>query len=252
MSGFNRFVPLVLGTILTLGYFSSLMSQDWGYADSIYFDTGNFRRLECSEMFELTVPVMVYSDASPGPLQIRIVFNWQGDVSCDTIVFTNNFGADSVAVSGAIDNVAKQAVANFVCWEPQLQFNFGWPAQTKKLCEIKFRGTLNDSMSITCTPNTFVMHSWTHTWTPSYVFCEVSSHFPDSVISIPGDPDCSGIVTISDVVFLISYVFSGGSPPHDLNAADADGSCQVTISDAVYLINYIFAGGPPPQAGCVG
>lgn len=66
-----------------------------------------------------------------------------------------------------------------------------------------------------------------------------------------GDPDGSGIVTISDVVFLIQYIFAGGPSPNPLAAGDADCNGIVTISDAVYLINYIFSGGPAPCASCL-
>ncbi len=67
----------------------------------------------------------------------------------------------------------------------------------------------------------------------------------------PGDANRDLLVNVSDPVFLINYIFSGGIPPCELNSADADGSCTVTISDAVYLINYIFAAGGPPIPGCV-
>ena len=62
-----------------------------------------------------------------------------------------------------------------------------------------------------------------------------------------GDADGSGHVTISDAVYLISYIFSGGPAPAPLLAGDADGSEIVSISDVVYLINYIFQGGPAPD-----
>jgi hypothetical protein len=65
-----------------------------------------------------------------------------------------------------------------------------------------------------------------------------------------GDADASGIVTISDVVFLINYIFGGGPAPNPLAAGDADCTGIITISDAVYLINYIFGGGPSPCAAC--
>ena len=65
-----------------------------------------------------------------------------------------------------------------------------------------------------------------------------------------GDADLSGIVTISDAVFLINYIFAGGTEPLEASAADADCNGIVTISDAVYLINYIFAGGPSPCSIC--
>ncbi len=63
---------------------------------------------------------------------------------------------------------------------------------------------------------------------------------------VAGDADGSGIVTISDAVFLINYIFGGGPAPSPLAAGDADCSGIVSISDAVYIINYIFGGGPAP------
>jgi hypothetical protein len=64
--------------------------------------------------------------------------------------------------------------------------------------------------------------------------------------------DASGDVTvdISDVVYLISYIFSGGPAPQPLIAGDANCDSAVDISDAVYLIAYIFSGGPAPCSGC--
>ncbi len=63
-----------------------------------------------------------------------------------------------------------------------------------------------------------------------------------------GDADGNSLITISDAVFLITYIFGGGPAPVPLEAGDADGNGIVTISDAVYLINYIFGGGPAPCA----
>ena len=64
---------------------------------------------------------------------------------------------------------------------------------------------------------------------------------------LPGDVDESGNINISDVVFLIAYIFSGGSPPVPLARGDVDCSKRVNISDAVFLISYIFSGGGPPH-----
>lgn len=65
-----------------------------------------------------------------------------------------------------------------------------------------------------------------------------------------GDVDASGIVNISDGVFVVSYIFGGGPAPQPISAGDVDCNELVTISDAVYLINFIFGGGPVPCAGC--
>jgi len=66
-----------------------------------------------------------------------------------------------------------------------------------------------------------------------------------------GDADGSGDIDIDDVVYLISYIFSGGPAPFPMVCTgDADGSGGVDIDDVVYLISYIFSGGPEPDQNC--
>ncbi len=65
-----------------------------------------------------------------------------------------------------------------------------------------------------------------------------------------GDADGNTIVNISDAVYLIAYIFGGGSAPDPLLSGDADCNSIVNISDAVYLIAYIFGGGGAPCASC--
>jgi hypothetical protein len=66
-----------------------------------------------------------------------------------------------------------------------------------------------------------------------------------------GDANNDDEIDISDAVFLISYIFSGGPAPADCNGpngkGDANGDGEIDISDAVYLISYIFSGGPAPH-----
>ncbi len=87
----------------------------------------------------------------------------------------------------------------------------------------------------------------------------MTGDFDDSVMVVPsvqlpqfvcGDADGTGIVTISDAVYLINYIFGGGPAPAPVVRGDADCNGIVTISDAVYLINYIFGGGAAPCAAC--
>jgi hypothetical protein len=61
-----------------------------------------------------------------------------------------------------------------------------------------------------------------------------------------GDADGSSAVDIDDVVFLIAYIFSSGTPPEPIESGDADCSGSIDIDDVVYLIAYIFAGGNLP------
>ena len=61
-----------------------------------------------------------------------------------------------------------------------------------------------------------------------------------------GDVDGNCLVSISDAVHLINYVFAGFTGPVPCQAGDVDCSGMVNISDAVYVINFIFGGGPSP------
>lgn len=61
-----------------------------------------------------------------------------------------------------------------------------------------------------------------------------------------GDANSNGSVSISDVVYLVNYLFRNGPPPEPIKKGDLNGDGDVTISDIVYLINYLFKGGPSP------
>lgn len=64
---------------------------------------------------------------------------------------------------------------------------------------------------------------------------------------LPGDADQSGLVNISDVTFLISYIFGGGPGPHPLSSGDANCDGMINVSDVVSLIAYIFSDGIAPH-----
>ena len=65
-----------------------------------------------------------------------------------------------------------------------------------------------------------------------------------------GDANGDGTANISDAVFMIAYIFSGGDAPDPLLSGDANCDGSSNISDAVYMITYIFSGGPSPCANC--
>ncbi len=58
--------------------------------------------------------------------------------------------------------------------------------------------------------------------------------------TICGDANNDGALNISDAVYLIVYIFQGGSPPKYMPSADCNCDGNVNISDAVNIINYIF------------
>ncbi|MFH1372594.1 MAG: dockerin type I domain-containing protein [bacterium] len=61
-----------------------------------------------------------------------------------------------------------------------------------------------------------------------------------------GDLNGDGSVDVSDLAYLIGYLFGDGPPPVVDGAADVDDTCDVNVGDVTYLVAYLFAGGPQP------
>jgi hypothetical protein len=63
---------------------------------------------------------------------------------------------------------------------------------------------------------------------------------------IRGDVNRDSLLDIGDVIFHLSYTFSGGPQPLCLDAGDANDDGHSNVSDAIFLLSYHFAGGPAP------
>ena len=68
-----------------------------------------------------------------------------------------------------------------------------------------------------------------------------------SIACYCGDINASGQRDISDLTFLVSYMFDGGPAPAPLWAGDVDGSGGTDISDVTYYVDYLFGSGPAPE-----
>jgi len=62
------------------------------------------------------------------------------------------------------------------------------------------------------------------------------------------DGSLDEVLDISDIVFLVDYMFDGDPTPPCLGEADIDGSVGgvIDISDLVHLVDYMFSGGIAP------
>lgn len=62
--------------------------------------------------------------------------------------------------------------------------------------------------------------------------------------------DSGGSVDLSDLIYLVNYLFLGGPDPECPAAANINGDeqCAVDLSDLIYFVNYLFLGGPDPSA----
>ncbi|MDE0740599.1 MAG: hypothetical protein OSB83_15460 [Planctomycetota bacterium] len=63
-----------------------------------------------------------------------------------------------------------------------------------------------------------------------------------------GDPNGDLTIDISDSMGIFSWLFTGGTEPPCLEAADANSSRNVDLSDGVYILQWLFASGSDPLA----
>jgi agmatine/peptidylarginine deiminase len=66
-------------------------------------------------------------------------------------------------------------------------------------------------------------------------------------VYICGDIDDSGDgPNVSDLTYLVAYLFNDGNPPAVIMSADVGGDQQVNIQDLTYLTAFLFSAGPAP------
>jgi hypothetical protein len=68
----------------------------------------------------------------------------------------------------------------------------------------------------------------------------------DSVDFVRTDSNDDSRVDLTDVIFILDYMFLGGPCPRCLDAADADDNGKLEITDPIYILNWLFRGGPSP------
>lgn len=60
------------------------------------------------------------------------------------------------------------------------------------------------------------------------------------------DNDPNENIDISDLVYLVDWIYHGGPAPACVPEADMNADNAVTSFDVDYLVNYMFKGGPAP------
>ncbi|MDD4052240.1 MAG: hypothetical protein PHR28_10140 [candidate division Zixibacteria bacterium] len=90
-------------------------------------------------------------------------------------------------------------------------------------------------------PDSFLVYSSTATNSPQQVKLNML------VWRYHGDPNWDNKINITDMVYIVSYLFRGGPLPRP-TFITGDCNCNgfVDISDAVYIVNYLFRGGSAP------
>jgi len=65
-------------------------------------------------------------------------------------------------------------------------------------------------------------------------------------LTIAGDANGDGSVTLPDIIYVVNRVFKGGPPTSPVCRGDANADSFVTLPDIIYLVNRVFKGGPAP------
>lgn len=65
-----------------------------------------------------------------------------------------------------------------------------------------------------------------------------------------GDVNADGVITSSDIIYLVNHEFKGGPAPMPFaSAGDVNCDTIITSSDIIYMVNYVFKGGEEPCTG---
>jgi hypothetical protein len=252
MKGSRKRTLSVGGLVLQVVLLSLLLSstavvtatpRDPGQPDSAYFGTPFYQYQNCQREILLAVPVHLVADTIFN--LVVFDFKWSGPAELDGAVpgagWANQNGDLNVRIN------SERQLGQVILGKG---LEFFEPARGA-LAELVFKIGLGDTLELELPPSGFRLHSsvgleW---WTPGYLDLNEGFIAPDTLEVLPGDTDCSGSVTVGDLLIPLAFVFHDSVPPYDLNSADTNGDGRIDISDVVYLISYIFYGGPPPLPG---
>ncbi len=97
-------------------------------------------------------------------------------------------------------------------------------------------GTLSTLQRAIDSAKTWLCNSGRHPFLPTPDICDFC-----------GDVNSDGVIEISDITELTSYLYHSGAAPQPLNVADMDGFSGVTNNDLMRLYDYLFESFLPPS-----
>jgi hypothetical protein len=186
----------------------------------------------------------VANDDSVGAITLPL--GWSGPAHFDSVTFRETIFGDSIRVVSP-DTVGQKVLIGLIpMHDPPIS-----PAQGlfTTLCF-----TLTDMTGIVQIDSTFILPInhllFTTTEPEGYRPQFVVGEFP--VLPYwPGDVMFDGeLRDISDVVYLINYIYKNGpAPPHPISADVNGPDRMIDIEDVLYMINYLYRFGPEPKPG---
>ena len=81
---------------------------------------------------------------------------------------------------------------------------------------------------------------------PNSASDEVNVNY-EVVAFLRGDANSDNALDMSDILFILNYLYKDGMAPASFDATDVNYDDKINILDADYLIRYFYKQGPPPQ-----
>lgn len=121
------------------------------------------------------------------------------------------------------------------------------PAGYGDIIKLYFNVPLSAQLGQTSTISFDGYNSYLPSFDGQYLNYNVKSTLTTISICLPrGNVDGSPGVLVSDLTFLVDYLFKGGNSPVPYDTGDVDCENGVNVADLTYLVNYLFKGGPSP------
>jgi len=77
-----------------------------------------------------------------------------------------------------------------------------------------------------------------------------STNIPDFWSWMLGDVNYDHDVNVADLVYMVDYLFRGGTAIYPEIVGDVDQDCNINVADIVYVVHSLWKGGPDPLIGC--
>lgn len=81
---------------------------------------------------------------------------------------------------------------------------------------------------------------------PNSAFDEINVTY-EVVAFLRGDANSDNTLDMSDILFILNYLYKGGQAPASFDATDVNYDNEINVLDAEYLIRYFYKQGPSPQ-----
>jgi hypothetical protein len=239
-------VSLLLGVFFFFNHLPSF-AQEPGNPDTVRFlPWGTY--VSCPPCTGIAiVPMIVVNDESL--IHMRIPLEWNGDLRADSGIFVGERSEYITNKYFLVDNDSKKIIIGAYVLYGEEFIPLGEGILMYLYFTILDTGFVTLDTATTVSPENFYFLDPIGTYIIPY---DSPSEFHITEGStLPGDLNQDGRANISDIVFLINYLFKSGPAPAYLASGDVNTDCEISVSDVVYFINYLFKGGPNPWMGCV-